>query len=187
MKKLILILPVIIIVITFSYFSNSYGGPKMKKKQLKELTVKSSAFKQGEMIPSKYTCDGENISPDISWEGAPEGTESFVLISDDPDAPMGIWVHWVVFNIPDSVTSLPENVPPKATLKDGTNQGITSFKEIGYGGPCPPSGTHRYFFKVYAINTDIDLEPRYANKKKVLDAMEGHVLAYGELMGTYKR
>ena len=159
----------------------------MKKKSLHEITVKSSAFNQGEMIPSTYTCDGENISPEISWEGAPEETESFVLISDDPDAPIGIWVHWVVFNIPHNVSSLPENLPKKASLEDGTSQGLSSFKEIGYGGPCPPSGTHRYFFKIYAIDTDIDLEARYANKQKVLDEIEGHVLGYGELMGTYKR
>ena len=159
----------------------------MKRKTLKDLSVTSSAFKHNEMIPAKYTCDGENISPEISWEGAPEGTESFVLISDDPDAPIGIWVHWIVFNIPEDVTTMPEGVPKKDTLEDHTNQGMSSFKEIGYGGPCPPSGTHRYFFKVYAVDTEIDLDPRYATKEKVLDAINGHVLAYGEIMGTYQR
>ena len=188
MKKNYLLFSLLLISFVSLFSIYSYEGAKMKKKEIKPLTVTSAAFRHNEMIPAKYTCDGENISPPIAWEGAPEGTESFVLIADDPDAPMGIWVHWIIFNIPDTVTSLPENVPAKVTLENGIHQGMSSFKQTGYGGPCPPSGTHRYFYKVYAVDTSVDvLEPRYANKEKVLDAIEGHVLAYGELIGTYRR
>lgn len=171
----------------FFFFLLSFGGTKMKQEPQKKLTVASSAFEHEAMIPPKYTCDAENISPEISWEGAPEETKSFVLISDDPDAPMGTWVHWVVYNIPPEITKLPEAVPAKDILDNGTKQGISSFRSIGYGGPCPPSGTHRYFFKVYAVDITLDLKPKDATKEKVLKAIEEHILAYGELMGKYKR
>ena len=151
-----------------------------------EINIESSAFKEGEMIPSKYTCDGVNISPPLKWRIPPEGTKSLVLISDDPDAPMGTWVHWVVYNIPASVKELSENIPHSDILDNGATQGITDFRKIGYGGPCPPSGTHRYFFKLYALDTMLSLGPGAA-KKQVVDAMEGHVLAEGQLMGKYKR
>lgn len=159
----------------------------MNLESLPKLTVTSPAFTHEAMIPSKYTCDAADVSPEISWEGAPEGAKSFVLISDDPDAPMGTWVHWVMYNIPKDVAKLPEAVPKKETLEDGTLQGVSSFNDIGYGGPCPPSGTHRYYFKVYAVDVALDLDPKGTNKDKVLKAIEGHVLAYGELMGKYKR
>jgi len=188
MKQLHLLFSLSLIVYYSLFSVSSHGGTVMKKKEIKPLNVTSSAFKHNEMIPAKYTCDGENVSPPIAWEGVPEGTESLVLIADDPDAPMGIWVHWVVFNIPETETGLAENVPARISLDNGANQGMSSFKQTGYGGPCPPSGTHRYFFKVSAVDTRIDmLEPRYATKEKVLDALDGHVLAYGELIGTYKR
>lgn len=186
MKNIVLSIPVIGCILIL-LFINSFGGAEMKKKEIKDLTVTCPVFKHMELIPAKYTCDGENISPEISWEDAPEETESFVLIADDPDAPVGIWVHWVVFNIPEDVTSLRENFPKKDTVDNDINQGVSSFKEIGYGGPCPPSGTHRYFFKVYAVDTEVDLDPQRATKEKVLNAIKGHVLAYGELVGTYKR
>lgn len=159
----------------------------MNKESLPKLSVTSPAFNQDALIPSKYTCDGDDVSPALSWEGAPEETKSFVLISDDPDAPMGTWVHWVVYNIPADAAALTEAVAKKEILDNGTKQGISSFGRVGYGGPCPPSGTHRYFFKVYAVNTTLDLDPGEATKEQVLKAIEGHILAYGELMGKYKR
>ena len=150
------------------------------------ITVASPVFEEGGMIPSKYTCDGENVSPPLKWEGVPETTKSIALISDDPDAPMGTWVHWVMWNIPADATELSENVPPDEELPDGSIQGINDFKQHGYGGPCPPSGTHRYYFKVYALDEKLDLASS-SRKKDLLTAMEGHILAEGQLMGKYKR
>jgi len=157
-----------------------------------KLMVTSSAFKEGEMIPPKHTCDGENVSPDISWSGAPEGTKSFVIIMDDHDIPMRYlplltWVHWVVYDVGPDVSSLPPAVPEKETLDSGAKQGMTSFKKSGYGGPCPPFGAHQYCFKVYALDTAVNLEPKAATKKEILKAIEGHILAEGVLMGRYKR
>lgn len=151
-----------------------------------EINVTSPAFAEGEMIPAEYTADGRNISPPLEWSPVPEGTKSIALINDDPDAPMGTWVHWVVYNIPPDVTSLAENVLPSETLAHGAMHGTTDFGRIGYGGPAPPSGTHRYFFKVYALDTMLDL-PAGATKSQVEQAMNGHVLAEGRLMGKYKR
>ena len=150
------------------------------------MTVESSAFEHQGPIPVKYSCDGEDVSPPLSWSNVPEGTESFVLITDDPDAPGRTFVHWVYFNIPASVTSLPEGVDTGANPGPGGVQGQNNFGNSGYGGPCPPGGTHRYFFTVYALDTQLDLEPS-AGKQDVLQAAEGHVLAQGTLMGTYAR
>ena len=151
-----------------------------------EINVTSSAFTQGGMIPVLYTCDGRDISPPLSWTAGPAGTQSYAIIADDPDAPMGIWVHWVAYNIPASITTLPENVAKDKQLGDGTLQGINDFKDFGYGGPCPPCGTHRYFFKVYALDTVLKAGPGLT-KKKLLREIEGHTLAQGELMGSYSR
>jgi Raf kinase inhibitor-like YbhB/YbcL family protein len=151
-----------------------------------KLAVKSSAFSEGGNIPGKYTCDGQDLSPALTWTEGPEGTKSYALIADDPDAPMGTWVHWVLYNIPASVSSLPENVPKTETLGDGSVQGINDFKRYGYGGPCPPGGTHRYFFKVYALDTVIKSGPGLS-KKNLLREMDGHILGQGETMGTYSR
>lgn len=150
------------------------------------IQVTSSAFEEGQMIPAKYTADGEDISPPLQWQGAPDGTESIVLISDDPDAPMGTWVHWVIYNMPPETTSLPEGVPPDETLENGGFHGTTDFHRLGYGGPAPPSGTHRYYFKLYALDTMLDLPPG-ATKGEVEKAMKRHILAQGDLMGKYKR
>ena len=161
---------------------------KEPEKEVEKMTIKvtSSAFAQGGMIPSKYTADGQNISPPLKWEGLPDGVASIALISDDPDAPMGTWVHWVMWNIPPDKKELSENIPPDPKLPDGSIQGITDFKRHGYGGPAPPSGTHRYYFKIYALNTKLDL-PVSSTKAHLLRAMEGHILTEGELMGKYKR
>jgi Raf kinase inhibitor-like YbhB/YbcL family protein len=155
--------------------------------QSAKLAVISSAFDQGHPIPVKYTCRGEDVSPPIKWEGAPANTKSFALICDDPDAPGGTWVHWVIYNHPSDAPSLPENTAKSETLPNGAAQGRNSFQNIGYGGPCPPSGkAHRYFFKVYALDTLLTLDSR-PDKEKLLAAMKGHILAQGQLMGTYQR
>ena len=149
-----------------------------------ELT--SFAFAAGESIPPKYTCDGQDISPPLEWSAPPAGIQSFALICDDPDAPVGTWIHWVLFNLPAEARALPEAVPADADLADGGRHGENSWRRLGYGGPCPPGGTHRYFFKLYALDTVLDLDAG-AGKKQVLRAMEGHILAQAELMGTYSR
>jgi Raf kinase inhibitor-like YbhB/YbcL family protein len=149
-----------------------------------ELT--STAFAPGEPIPQKYTCDGDDISPPLQWSDPPQGTQSLALICDDPDAPIGTWVHWVLYNLPAEGRSLPEAVPSDADLPDGSRHGQNGWRRPGYGGPCPPGGTHRYFFKLYALNTVLDLKAG-AGKKQVLQAMEGHILAQAELMGVYSR
>lgn len=148
-----------------------------------ELT--STAFLAGEAIPAKYSCDGEDISPPLLWGTPPASTQSFALIMDDPDAPVGTWVHWVVFNIPAEVRSLPEAMLPGMKFNDvAALFGTNSWGRSSYGGPCPPSGTHRYFFKLYALDTMLGLDAA-AGKNQVLEAMEGHVLVQVELMGTY--
>ena len=135
-------------------------------------------------IPVYHSCDGEDQSPPLDWNEPPAGTQSFALIMDDPDAPGGTWIHWVVFNIPGDARNLQGNIPPEPQLSDGSIQGVNSFGRNDYGGPCPPSGTHRYFFKLYALDTTLNLDES-AGKEEVLAAMEGHVLAQAELMGTY--
>ena len=151
-----------------------------------EFKVTSSAFEQGGMIPAKYTADGEDISPPLTLSGVPEGTKSIALINDDPDAPIGTWVHWVVYNLPPDTTQIAERIPVSPELPNGAKQGRTDFGSIGYGGPAPPSGTHRYFFKVYALDTILDL-PVGATKAQLESAMAGHVLAEAQLIGKYKR
>jgi Raf kinase inhibitor-like YbhB/YbcL family protein len=150
------------------------------------LNLVSTAFEHGEPIPVNYSCDGSDISPPLQWDAPPGGTQSFALIVDDPDAPVGTWVHWVAYNLPGESWDLHEAIPPDAELAAGGLHGQNSWKRLGYGGPCPPSGTHRYFFKLYALDTALGLEPG-ATAEQVRQAMEGHVLAEGELMGTYSR
>ncbi|HPR54846.1 MAG TPA: YbhB/YbcL family Raf kinase inhibitor-like protein [Deltaproteobacteria bacterium] len=153
---------------------------------LAAFELKSTAFSAGGAIPADYTCQGKDISPPLTWTGAPANTRSLVLICDDPDAPMGTWVHWVYYDIPPQVSSLPPGMPRVEKPEQGGTHGKSSFKDFGYGGPCPPSGTHRYFFRLYALDTMLKLESG-AVKKDVLKAMEGHVLGTAELMGTYKK
>lgn len=160
--------------------TDSQGGATMT------LKVTSPAFEHNGMIPSKYTADGADISPPIRWQDIPDGTKSIAIICDDPDAPMGTWVHWLVWNIPPTVYGMDEAVRPDAVLDKGICQGTTDFGRIGYGGPAPPSGTHRYFFKVYALDTKLDLVADSV-KPELEAAMEGHILAEGELVGKYAR
>jgi Raf kinase inhibitor-like YbhB/YbcL family protein len=150
------------------------------------MDIKSKAFTEGGMIPAKYTCDGENVSPPLEWTNAPSSTKSFALISDDPDAPVGTWVHWVIYNIPPEVTKLDEHIKSEKEFKTGMRQGNNDWPKIGYGGPCPPSGTHRYYFKLYAVDALLDLKPG-ATKAQVLQAMKGHILAEAQLMAKYRR
>ncbi len=151
-----------------------------------EIKITSSAFEDGGLIPAKYTCDGADVSPPLQWDAVPEGTKSIALICDDPDAPMSTWVHWVLFNLPSDAKELAENIPTEETLPNGAKQGVNDFGRVGYGGPCPPSGTHRYFFKIYALDTEVGL-PAGADKRQLLKAMEGHILEQGQLIGKYKR
>ncbi|HET89398.1 MAG TPA: YbhB/YbcL family Raf kinase inhibitor-like protein [Chloroflexi bacterium] len=146
----------------------------------------SDAFAPGEPIPPQYTCDGDDVSPPLQWTDPPPGTQSLALIMDDPDAPVGTWVHWVVYAIPADARGLDESLPPDAELPDGSRHGRNSWRRNDYGGPCPPRGTHRYVFKLYALDMTLDLRAG-ATKKQLLQAMEGHILAQAELMGTYQR
>ena len=151
------------------------------------MKLSSPAFGEGDPIPEKYTCQGDDVSPPLEWTGAPDTTESFALICDDPDAPGEGWVHWVLYNLPGGTTELPEQFPAKAALPYGVCQGLNDFNKTGYGGPCPPPGkAHRYYFKLYALDSQLDLGPK-AVKSDLVDAMEGHVLAKGQWMGTYLR
>ena len=150
------------------------------------MTLTSTAFDHEAAIPQRFSCDGDDVSPALSWAGVPEGTESFAFIVDDPDAPGGTFVHWVYFNIPSDTTELPEGVPTVDRPSQGGVQGQNNFRRTGYGGPCPPGGTHRYFFNLYALDTTVDLEPG-AGKGDLMAAMDGHVLAQAQLMGTYTR
>ncbi len=160
---------------------------KTAKEPAMSIQITSTAFAEGQPIPDKYTCAGLNVSPPLQWANAPAGIKSFALIADDPDAPMGTWVHWVIYNLPPATAALAENTPPSPELPDGSKQGVNDFRQTGYGGPCPPPGKpHRYFFKIYALDTMLSLKSG-ATKKELLKAMDGHVLAQGQLMGTYQR
>jgi len=150
------------------------------------LSITSTAFKQGERIPSKYTCDGSGVSPVLELSDVPEATRSFAIIADDPDAPVGTWIHWVLYNVPGETRALPEAIPPDANLPDGSRQGKNSWGRPGYGGPCPPGGTHRYFFRLYALDIMLALRSG-VSENELLKAMKGHILAEAELMGLYSK
>ncbi len=151
------------------------------------FSLQSNAFQEGADIPRQYTCEGADASPALTWSEPPHKTLSFALIADDPDAPVGTWVHWVAWNIPAGAHQLPENVAKSADLPGGGKQGSNDFKKTGYGGPCPPPGKpHRYFFKLYALDSTLDLKSG-ATKKDLEQAMKGHILAQAQLMGKYQR
>ncbi len=152
------------------------------------LVISSTAFPDGQPITKKYTGDGADASPPLRWEGVPANASSLALIGDDPDAPRGTWTHWVVFNLPPEVHELPEGVSPQNELPNGAAQGVNDFGKVGYGGPAPPPGKpHRYFFRLYALDTRLNLTPGRATRQQLLEAMKGHVLAEGLIMGTYGR
>ena len=150
------------------------------------MEIRSSGFDEGAMIPEKYTCDDIDISPPLKWSKVPDGTKTFAIICEDPDAPMGTWVHWVIYNLPANINELSEDVPSLEILPNGAKQGRNDFGKIGYGGPCPPGGVHRYYFKVYALSEKLNVEAGIT-KSELLKAMEGHILSEGQLMGRYKR
>lgn len=167
-----------------------YGETKPAAKEgmpILKITLTSSAFKEGETMPVRHTCCGPDVSPPLTWPHPPAGTRSMALLCEDPDAPRGLWVHWVLWGLPADSTSLPEAVAKDKTLKGGALQGKNDFGRIGYGGPCPPPGKpHRYFFRIYALDRLLDLKPG-ATRSDLLKAMEGHILAEGELMGRFAR
>jgi Raf kinase inhibitor-like YbhB/YbcL family protein len=151
------------------------------------MQLSSTAFTDGAAIPAQYTCDAKNVSPALKWSGVPAGTKSLALIVDDPDAPVGTWVHWVLYDLPATTSELAEDLPKSQYVANGGKQGLNDFKHLGYGGPCPPRGSpHRYFFKLYALAVLLDLKPGLT-KKELEHAMEKHVLAQAQLMGTYQR
>ena len=151
-----------------------------------ELQITSTAFQDGETIPTRYSCDGQDISPALSWSGVPEGTQSFTLILDDPDAPGGTFTHWVIFNIPADTTALEEVIPTSRQLASGALQGRNSFGDISYGGPCPPYGpAHHYHFILYALDQTLDISAG-ASKAQVLNTIEGHVLDEAQIVGLYQ-
>ncbi|HXZ18572.1 MAG TPA: YbhB/YbcL family Raf kinase inhibitor-like protein [Candidatus Acidoferrales bacterium] len=150
-----------------------------------ELQLTTSAFPAGGSIPKKFTCDGADVSPALSWTDAPAGTQSFALIVDDPDAPGRVWVHWVLYNLPGATQKLAEGMAKDPEMGDGSRQGRNDFGKIGYSGPCPPRGTvHRYFFKLYALDSKVDLKPG-STKSDVERTMKSHILAQSELIGTF--
>lgn len=153
---------------------------------MNRIRITSPVFQEGGEIPFDHTCDGANVSPPLQWTDVPQGTQSLALIADDPDAPRGDWVHWVFYDLPPETSELLFAVPDIEKIPSGGTHGRTDFGTIGYHGPCPPRGEHRYFFKIYALNTRLHLKPG-ATKKELLQAMQGHVLAEGQLMGTYQR
>jgi len=155
--------------------------PQKETLKVSNMKIESPAFGSNQYIPSKYTCEGDNVNPPLRFIGVPESAKSLVLIVDDPDAPMGTWVHWTVWNISPKVQEIPEDSTP-----EGAVEGVTDFGKPGYGGPCPPSGTHRYFFKLFALDTTLSLDSS-ARASEVEKAMEGHIIEKAELVGLYER
>jgi Raf kinase inhibitor-like YbhB/YbcL family protein len=163
------------------------GSVAAEKAGKDQMQMTSAGFIEGAAIPAKYTCDAKNVSPPLKWNGVPAAAKSLALILDDPDAPAGTWVHWVLYDLPPTTSELAEDVPKSQYVAGGAKQGLNDFRHLGYGGPCPPHGKpHRYFFKLYALDAVLDLKPGLT-KKDLESAMEKHILARAELMGTYQR
>jgi len=180
MKKIAGLFVAGVLVTAFLISGRAEGG----KAQM--MVVRSSAFGEGERIPSDFTCDGADMSPPIEWSGVPAQTQSFAVITEDPDAAAGNWTHWLVYDLPPDLTRLSSGISVGEKLPGGGSQGRTDFGKSGYGGPCPPAGEHRYFFKVYALDAMLHLKPG-VSKQELLQAMQGHILAEGVLMGKYDR
>lgn len=151
-----------------------------------QIKLTSAVFAEGGAIPAEYTCDGRDMSPPLAWSGVPAGAKTLALVADDPDAPRGTWVHWVLYDLAAGVRELAAGQPATEMLADGAKQGRNDFGRAGYGGPCPPSGTHRYYFKLYALDAELALPPG-ATKEQLLKAMAGHIIAEGQLMARYGR
>jgi Raf kinase inhibitor-like YbhB/YbcL family protein len=177
----------VIALVTLGACANAGSGEQAPAGNDNALRLRSSAFPNDGAIPAAYTCDGEDKSPPLSWAVPAASAQSLALIVDDPDAPVGTWVHWVLFNLPPTTIALPEDVPADASIAGGAVHGSNSWNQVGYGGPCPPKGsTHRYFFKLYALDTTLDLNPG-ASKSDVEQEIAGHILAQGQLVGRYGR
>jgi len=186
-SKIAVIITIILVLLVvaggFLYFSKNKGSQELSLQlpQQKNMKLTSSVFKNNGLIPPKYTCDGENVNPPLQISEVPEGTKSLALVIDDPDAPMETWDHWIIWNINPAISSIDENsVPPGAT------EGLNSAKQHSYSGPCPPSGTHHYHFKLYALDTTLNLDPA-SGKKELEKAIENHILDFAELIGLYQR
>ena len=179
----------ILLLMALSSCADGQTGPlsETQRRTSKSLTVSSAAFTDGATIPARFTCSGEDISPALAWSGAPANTKAFALVVDDPDAGSSAFTHWLLANIPASAQSLVEDTSRDATLADGAIQGQNDFGNVGYGGPCPPRGpAHHYHFAVYALDTTLSLQPGYS-KQQLASAMQGHTLAWGELVGLFAR
>jgi Raf kinase inhibitor-like YbhB/YbcL family protein len=150
------------------------------------IKIKSSVFDEGQPIPTKYTCSGIDVSPPLEWNSLPDETLSIAIICEDPDAPGGTWSHWVIFNLPADTISLSEHVMSREIMDNNAIQGLNDFGKVGYGGPCPPSGTHRYYYKIYALDVKLDLPPR-TTRETFLESINEHILDQGQIMGTYTR
>ena len=181
-------LPVLISVCVVLLMAMTFASLAAESTNNGSISLTSSAFAEGAPIPEEYTCQGKDRSPPLKWSGAPAQVKSLALIMDDPDAPTGTWVHWVLYDLAPSMTELPEGLSAKEHIAAGSGkEGVNDFKRLGYGGPCPPPGKpHRYFFKLYALDITLDLKAG-AKKKDLERAMEKHILAQGQLMATYKR
>jgi Raf kinase inhibitor-like YbhB/YbcL family protein len=163
------------------------AGSRPEEALLGDFKLRSSAFNEGQTIPSEFTCDGKNVSPALIWQGVPQTAKRLVLICEDPDAPAGIWLHWLAYGIPATHTGLSEGVPASGSLPDGSKQGKNDFDKIGYGGPCPPPGKpHRYFFKLYAVDSDLPSKPGLG-RNEIESLMKNHIVGTASLMGTYQR
>ena len=176
-----------LVVILLVALSGCISQEKKEEVIMEKISISSNAFEDGGSIPTEYTCEGQDYSPALSWGKVPSGTKTVALIVDDPDAPIGTFTHWLIYNIPADKHKLPERVDKKESLADGSLQGVNDFRKIGYNGPCPPPGKpHRYYFKIYALDKRLDLAGG-ATRSQLEKAMEGHILAKGETMGSYGR
>ena len=177
----------VLLMLSVVVFSGPTTGAPVQGGRAMSFALSSKSFSNGADIPQKFTCEGADVSPELSWNDAPAGTNGFGLIADDPDAPAGTWTHWVLYDVPPQTNHLAEGLPKQEQLPDGAHQGRNDFGKIGYNGPCPPPGKpHRYYFKLYALDQKLNLKPG-TSKQQVERAMEGHTLAKAELMGRYKR
>ena len=176
----------VILSLIYIIVSKSLAQTNMKEIKMEKINLTSSSFKNGELIPSKYTCDGKNISPSLSWDKPSDEIKRFSIIVEDPDSPGGTFVHWIVYNIPSNIKNLPEDITPIKNIPDEVLLGTNSYGHIGYSGPCPPSGTHRYIFKIYGLSNAVHLEAG-AEKGELMRAMQKYIITEGELMGKYKR
>jgi Raf kinase inhibitor-like YbhB/YbcL family protein len=177
---------VLSLALTSTYHDGVFASAVIAEPPM-SLTISSPSFTNGGDIAKKFTCDGADLSPQVTWTDPPAGTKTFALLADDPDAPVGNWNHWIAWNLPANLRALPEGVGKDARLADGTEQGRNDFRKTGYNGPCPPPGKpHRYYFKLFALDVKLDLKPA-AGKKELEAAMKDHILAQGEIMGRYGR